>query len=205
VSNVWIASLVALWVVVLFIGVLVAGALREIGLIRLRLGADPGALITAEGLPRGASAPAFDAVELTPTRGHPAEYRWQEESSDRLVVAFVSPHCVSCRDLVPHLNEVARTRHDIGFVAVCRGEHEECLGFVIQTKLELRVVLDADGEIERAYDVQSMPFAYLLDEQRRVLVRGIVNDWTHLESLLAEEGTLQPSNGRPAGVAAEPS
>ena len=35
------------------------------------------------------------------------------------------------------------------------------------------------------------PFAYLLDHERNVVIRGIANDWRQLESLLEQEGTLQ--------------
>jgi hypothetical protein len=39
------------------------------------------------------------------------------------------------------------------------------------------------------------PFAYLLDHERNVVIRGIANDWRQLESLLEQEGTLQAGRG----------
>lgn len=41
-NELWVASLVALWVLTLFLAFLLAGALRQIGIIQIRLGADPG-------------------------------------------------------------------------------------------------------------------------------------------------------------------
>ncbi len=40
-SGVWLASYIVLWLVVLMLGFLLAGALRQLGLIQLRLGDDP--------------------------------------------------------------------------------------------------------------------------------------------------------------------
>ncbi len=34
---------------------------------------------------------------------------------------------------------------------------------------------------------------YLLDWQGRVMIRGVVNNWTQLESMLDQEGTLEPA------------
>ena len=62
-SGVWLASFVVLWMLVLVMGFLLAGALRQLGLIQLRLGDDPGALITDTGLERGTLAPDFTALE----------------------------------------------------------------------------------------------------------------------------------------------
>ena len=47
----------------LVLAFLLAGALRQLGLLQLRLGDDPGALITDTGLERGVRAPDFDAVD----------------------------------------------------------------------------------------------------------------------------------------------
>ena len=53
------------------------------------------------------------------------------------------------------------------------------------------MVVDTNGQIEKDYLVTLTPFAYLLDHERNVVIRGIANDWRQLESLLEQEGTLQ--------------
>ena len=65
-SGVWLASYIVLWLVVLVLAFLLAGALRQLGLLQLRLGDDPGALITDTGLERGTIAPDFTAVGPRP-------------------------------------------------------------------------------------------------------------------------------------------
>jgi methylamine dehydrogenase accessory protein MauD len=203
-SGVWLASYVVLWLVVLALGFLLAGALRQLGLLQLRLGDDPGALITDTGLERGSKAPDFTAVDaesgdlvtLSELAGVP-----------RMIV-FASPGCLSCRELIPGLNEVRKTRRDFDFLVICRGDVESCQSFGRMNRLEAPMVVDTNGQIEKDYLVTLTPFAYLLDHQQNVVIRGIANDWRQLESLLEQEGTLQVApwveadgDGEPAAVA----
>src|SRR5439155_11092722 len=58
-------------------------------------------------------------------------------------------------------------------------------------RLEAPMVIDTSGQIEKDYLVTLTPFAYLLDHERKVVIRGIANDWRQLESILEQEGTLQ--------------
>jgi methylamine dehydrogenase accessory protein MauD len=187
-SGVWLASYIVLWVVVLVLAFLLAGALRQLGLMQLRLGDDPGALITDTGLERGAQAPDFTAIE--------SESGELVTLSDLVakprVLVFASPGCLSCRELIPGLNEVRKTRKgEFDFLVICRGDVESCQGFGRMNRLEAQMVVDTNGQIEKDYQVTLTPFAYLLDHEGNVVIRGIANDWRQLESLLEQEGTLQ--------------
>ena len=62
-------------------------------------------------------------------------------------------------------------------------------------RLEAPMVVDTNGQIEKDYMVTLTPFAYLLDHEGRVVIRGVANDWRQLESLLDQEGTLQAGRG----------
>lgn len=204
-SGVWLASYVVLWLLVLVLGFLLAGALRQLGLLQLRLGDDPGALITDTGLERGVEAPDFSAVdseseELVTLSELPAVPR---------LVVFASPGCLSCRELIPGLNEVRKTRAgEFDFLVICRGDVGSCQSFGRMNRLEAPMVIDTTGQIEKDYLVTLTPFAYLLDHERKVVIRGIANDWRQLESLLEQEGTLQAGrefvdvemDGEPAAV-----
>jgi len=187
-SGVWLASYVVLWLLVLVLAFLLAGALRQLGLLQLRLGDDPGALITDTGLERGTLAPDFTAIgaessELVTLSELPPVPR---------MIVFASPGCLSCRELIPGLNEVRKTRAgEFDFLVICRGDVESCQAFGRMNRLEAPMVVDTNGQIEKDYLVTLTPFAYLLDHERNVVIRGIANDWRQLESLLEQEGTLQ--------------
>ena len=191
-SGVWLASYVVLWMLLLVMGFLLAGALRQLGLIQLRLGDDPGALITDIGLERGTLAPDFTALEtatgeLLTLSSLPSKAR---------LIVFLSPSCLSCRELVPGLNEVRATRgREFDFLVVCRGDIDSCRGFASMNRLHAPMVIDTNGQIEKDFAVTMTPFAYLLDHESRVVIRGIANDWRQLESLLEQEGTLQAGRG----------
>jgi methylamine dehydrogenase accessory protein MauD len=187
-SGVWLAAFVVLWAFVFFLAFLVAGALRQIGLIALRLGDDPGALITDTGLDRGVDAPAFEGVDVDS-----GELRRSLDFERRArVLAFLTPTCLACRELIPHLNEVIETRgREFDFVVICRGDREFCRTLRWRDGIAASVIADETGRIEAAFDVQLTPFVYVLDYEGRVLVRGVANDWRHVESLLNEEGSIQ--------------
>jgi methylamine dehydrogenase accessory protein MauD len=199
-SGVWLASYIVLWVLVFLLAFLLAGALRQLGLLQLRLGDDPGALITETGLDRGAHVPDFTALDaetgdLVSLSDLPAVPR---------MLVFASPGCLSCRELMPGLNEVRKTRGDWDFLVVCRGDLESCQAFGRMNRLEAPMVVDTTGQIEKDYLVTLTPFAYVIDHEGRVVIRGVANDWRQLESLLEQEGTLQagmgfvPVDGEPA-------
>src|SRR5439155_19555087 len=102
-----------------------------------------------------------------------------------------SHDCLSCRDLIPGLNEVRKTRPEYDLLVICRGDVESCQAFGRMNRLEAPMVIDTSGQIEKDYLVTLTPFAYLLDYEGKVVIRGIANDWRQLESLLEQEGTLQ--------------
>ena len=200
-SGVWLASYIVLWLVVFALAFLLAGALRQLGLIQLRLGDDPGALITDTGLERGTRAPDFTALD-----SESSELVTLSELDPRArMIVFASPGCLSCRELIPGLNEVRKTRRDHDFLVVCRGDLESCQAFGRMNRLEAPMVVDTTGQIEKDYLVTLTPFAYLLDHERNVVIRGVANDWRQLESLLEQEGTIQAApfvsvDGEPEAV-----
>ena len=187
-TGFWLASFVVLWILVLSLAFLFAGTLRQVGLITLRLGDDPGALITDSGLSRGALT--ADITGIDADSGH---LRTIDSVVDRArVLTFVSPACLACRQLIPHLNEVMQTRNDgFDFVTVCRGDVASCKALRTRDRLQGTLIIDTEGTIEEEFDVRLTPFVYVLNGQGQVLVRGVANEWRHLESLLNEEGTLQ--------------
>lgn len=190
-DSAWIAVIVLLWVFMLVLSFFLIGALRQIAVLQLRLGNDPGALITRGGLDRGTLAPSITALDI-------GSHEWVSlESLARQARAliFLSPTCSACRHLIPHINEVAKTRRgEFDFVVICRGDEGSCLAMGQMEGLDVRMLVDLDGTVETAFDIQMTPFTYVLDYRGRVLVRGVTNDWRHLESLLDQEGTVESAD-----------
>ncbi len=103
-NELWLASYLLLWVVVAGLSFIVMGLLRQLGLIQLRLGPDPGVLITQEGLERGTLAPEFAALDVV----NKQQVRLSDLKSQRVLAVFLTPTCIACRQLMPHLKEIAR-------------------------------------------------------------------------------------------------
>lgn len=186
-SEFVIASIVALWIFALVLAFLLAGTLRQLGLMSLRLGSDPGALITRRGLDRGSVGP--NTILMDVATGQPVPLL--DSAQHAHVLVFTSPGCAACADLMPHLREVAATRRGYAFTVICRGSIDTCRAHADATSGAVRVLADEDGLAESAYDVSLTPFVYLLDYERRVLLRGVVNHWQQMEMLIDQEGVLE--------------
>lgn len=182
------ASLIVQWIVIVIMAILLAGTLREVGLIRLRIGDHPGALLTDEGLPLGSIPPPIRFTEVDTG----ADCALTDFVGSRVLVAILSTSCISCRDLVPHLNEIAKTRRDISVVAVIDDSVEAVLRFRKQTNLTIPLWCSVDRLV--SLQAPGTPFIYVLGEDLEVQARGVANDWVGLESLIALEGT--PQGGR---------
>jgi methylamine dehydrogenase accessory protein MauD len=188
VNELWIALDIAQWSIIVGLSFIVMGLVRQQGLILLRLGIDPGVLITKEGLERGASAPDFEAFAVQSGK----VVRLSDFRGRRVALVFLSPTCVACRELVPHLNEIARSRQgQLQLVAVMNGGGATCAEFVRRFKVRIPLLVDSTNAIAQSYGVVATPFAFLIDEWGTILIRGVVNTWPHLEALLDEQGTFQ--------------
>lgn len=189
-NPIWMASYLALWLIVAAMVVVIVGFLRQLGLIQLRLGIEPGVLITDEGLARGLPAPEFAGAEMaTGRRIRLGDYRGR-----RLVIVFLSTSCVACRKLVPHLNTVARdSQSDTSFLVICNRAEQPCEEFSKLLGLRVTMLVDPSNAIAASFKVQLTPFVFLIDPNGTILIRGVANTWPQLESLLREEGTVQQS------------
>ncbi len=187
-GSLWAASYIVLWLVVAALAELCMGLLRQLGLIQLRLGADPGVLITPEGLPRGTPAPEFEGIDI----GSRRLVKLHDYRGRKVVLAFIAATCGSCRALVPHLNDIAREwRDSIDVIVVCYGSEPASEEYVRQLRLDAPLISDPTNAIALRYDTHVTPFMFLVDESGLIRIRGVVNTWPQLEALLNEEGTFQ--------------
>ncbi|MGH2410843.1 MAG: peroxiredoxin family protein [Chloroflexota bacterium] len=193
-SPLWMASYLVLWVIVAGLAIIMIGLLRQIGLFAQRLGPDPGALITQEGLNRGTEAPDFEITDIHTQRTS----RLSAFRGHRVLLVFLAPDCSSCRTLAPHLEEVAREQAgNVATLVVCHGDGATCAEFARQEGLRQSVLADPGNEVAERYEVPASPFAFLLDSSGTILIRGVVNSWTQLEALIMEEGTFQKHPWKP--------
>lgn len=181
----FIVSYVLLWLLLLFIAAVLLVVVRELALLRVRVGPEPGALATDEGPKIGAVLPQFEAVTLggAPIRMGPR--------SGPTVLVFASPHCRPCRDLLPALQRIVRRGARVQFVLIVHGDRSEVESLMRLYELDAPVIADADHRISKLFGVETVPLAILADQDWTVVTKGIVNNEEHVEALLRKEVTPQ--------------
>lgn len=178
-------SNLVLWVVVLFSGFLLLGALRALALLRWKveqLEAITPSRVGRSGLRPGRKAPQFT---LTDTQG--AEVGLQHYAGRKLLMVFMQPGCGPCHAIVPELNRL----HDTGEVPVLvilNGDAATVRRWVEHHRPRFRVALQERFDLSRRYEVFATPFAFLIDGRGVITARGFVSTKQYLGFVLTRAG-----------------
>lgn len=166
-SGWWVAAFVVQSVLVAVLAVVVVALARQIGVLHMRLGPLGALEIDDEGPRLGDAPPARTARDRS---GAPVVVGGP---GSRRLLAFVSPSCPICEQLLPSLPAAARA-----------------------SGLALQVV--SDGDLETAYGVPGVPFVVVFDELGVVRSKGTVNSLEQLDGLIdtAERRMLQTEDLR---------
>ena len=152
-SGWWAAAFAVQWILLAVLAVVVVALARQIGVLHLRL-APLGALeIDEEGPPLG------EAPQERVARGGEGANVLVGGPGPRRLIAFVSPTCPICEQVLPSLPASASAGG-----------------------LALQVV--SDPELEAAYRVPGVPFVVVLDEGGVVRSKGTVNSLEQVEGLV---------------------
>jgi thiol-disulfide isomerase/thioredoxin len=100
---------------------------------------------------------------------------------DRVVVAFLSTTCVSCRQLAPELQRFARDYPEVATFVVISGQTG--IDQLVASIQRAHIIRDETGGIARAFGVGTVPFA-LFYEHGSLVVKGVVNNRGMLEALM---------------------
>src|SRR5689334_10613467 len=101
-----LVSTFVLWGIVLFLGFLLLGMLRALGLLRWRLEqmeATLPTLLGRSGLKLGRKAPAFSLPSVEGGARALADF-----AGRKVLLAFLKTGCTPCRGIAPALNELQR-------------------------------------------------------------------------------------------------
>jgi methylamine dehydrogenase accessory protein MauD len=178
-------SYVALWILVVLQTVVVVVAIRQIGVLHLRLGGR-GAMALSAGPPIGQSAPSFVGLDID---GKPVESPWNAGKSSLLV--FVSPGCGACPEVIPSIRAIRRSdRRHVEILLISATPGDGNVEFA--RKSHCPVIVDSD--LVSAYSIDAMPYAMAIDRDGVVRAKGIVNQIEHLEGLLDHLSWSRSSN-----------
>ena len=177
------ASIIALWILVLFETTLLVLLLRSLGQLRQRGGfsAPVSQAFATQGLSLGTQAPDFLAtdyegktVSLAETDG-----KWR-------VLAFVSPTCSACENTLNALGNLWEEQQDIGVVVVGGADRKVNQEYAAEHDTRIPVWTVASKVVKDLYLVQGIPFAFILDRNGVILAKGVLNTQEHIQQLLEE-------------------
>ena len=174
-----------LWLLVISMLAALLVVIRELAVIRLRLGPEPGALATNDGPQIGASAPRlagplFGGGDVNLGPGRPA------------LLLFISPHCDPCLKLLPELRSFVQEQPGFSPHLVCQGTEAEVDALTNLFRIDVPIVVDPQGRITKSvFAINTTPFGLALDEDWVVRSKGIPNQYEHLEALVHFQVTPQ--------------
>ena len=183
------SALVALFLLNVGMAIFLAGLAYLVADINRRLGPDLGAVMPNEAIGVGELVPALSASEAR--SGKPVDLA--SHAGRQVLLAFLSPTCAPCVNLIPHLNRFARERASVPVIVVASAS-DRGADYSRELSKRIALVIDQERTIEQAYKASRTPLVYLIDEERRVANRTVSNSLVDLEDTL--DGL-----GRPVGDA----
>jgi methylamine dehydrogenase accessory protein MauD len=170
----WLASYLALWIVVVVLAVLVVALARQVGTLHLRLGPRGALEVDDEGPPLGEAPERLDLRDLggrSVTVGGPGRGQ---------LLLFVSPGCPICREVLPGVAAAAQAGGLTSVVVADTDgpEVREAYGHGTPSP-----VVPAP-EVAARYEVPGTPYAVALDEWGVVRAKGTVNNLEQMEGLV---------------------
>lgn len=170
----WLVSYVALWGMVLILGVLVVALARQVGILHMRLGPRGALEMDGEGPPLGEMPPIVEVSDLDGRRmkvGGPG---------DPAFLLFVSPGCPVCREVLPGVPAVAREGRLRPLVLV---DDEDPSALAAYRGRQVAPVA-AGPEAAKAFEIPGTHYAVVLDQLGTVQAKGTVYTLEQMEGLV---------------------
>lgn len=173
------ASYILLWITVAVLSVAVLFLGRQIGLLYQRVG-PAGARMANPGPELNSS---IEQTVVQDIDGNSVTIGGRR--SRQSLIAFVTPGCTSCAELVPAIRAIAhheRSTLDVFLVS---------FGLDVLTHQEFRsrynlseIPYVVSHELRLKLNITAVPYGLALDSEGTLRSKGIVNSQSHLESLL---------------------
>jgi thiol-disulfide isomerase/thioredoxin len=90
------------------------------------------------------------------------------------LIEFWATWCGPCIDGIPKINKLQAdySARGLAIIAISDEEPEVVERFVKRRKMSYATAIDVDSALHRALRVESIPFAILIDENRKIIWRG---------------------------------
>jgi methylamine dehydrogenase accessory protein MauD len=166
------------WVVLAALAVAGLALARQVGVLHVRV-APAGALDAGKGPAVGDQAPHLHATTLD---GRAMAFGGEHGSNGLQLLMFVSAQCPLCKSLIPVAKSFAAAER-VALVFV--GDDDPAAQHAMIAKYDMGAYPFINStEVGRAFEVDKLPHAVLLDGGGKILAKGLVNSREHLESLI---------------------
>lgn len=172
-SVFWVVNISILWLAVLVETGLLLLVLRTIGKLQ-----QPGQRQTATrnidigGIDVGMQAPSFLAIDQ-----HDSEINLGDTHGYKRLIAFISPGCSACGRVKEVFEAISQEMADLSLLMVGAGDLSTNREFVEQHNVTfplLTPISPSPDSLISAYQVQTFPYAFVLDEQGYVCAKGLL-------------------------------
>jgi methylamine dehydrogenase accessory protein MauD len=184
-NSLGIVSYLVLWLIVLFLGFLLLGALRALGLVKWQLEqlqATTPSRLARDGLRIGKKAPAF---RLAGTNGK--EVTLADYAGRKVLLVFTQSGCNPCKAIAPELNRLAHRRtHQV--LVVNNADPAKTRAWASEVDARFPVLAQENYAISKRFQVFATPFAFLIDEKGIIASKGLAGSKQHLNFVLSGAG-----------------
>jgi methylamine dehydrogenase accessory protein MauD len=189
-ETILLVAFLILLVAVLFLGFLLLGTLRALGLLSWRLEqleATTPRRLGRDGLKPGKKAPDFS---LPGADGK--EMALHDFAGRKVLLVFTQSGCSPCKSIVPELNRLGNNAAQV--LVINNGDQESTRKWSEETGACFPVLAQDRFSVSKRYEVFATPFAFLIDEKGIIASKGIINNRQHIRYVLSG-APLGDSNG----------
>jgi peroxiredoxin len=183
-NALWIASYVLMWLLIGFLGFLLLGTLRALGLLKWRLEqleATMPSRLGRSGLKPGKKAPDFTLRSVAGP-----EVSLHDFAGHKVFLVFTQAGCGPCRQIMPELNRLDGREHQV--LVLNKGNSEETGKWAADLGVRFPVLVQDGLDISKKYEAFATPFAFLINEKGVVASRGIISNKQHIGYVLSGAG-----------------
>jgi methylamine dehydrogenase accessory protein MauD len=228
-STFLLVSSIALWLAVLFLGFLLLGALRALGILKWQLEqlqATTPSRLGRDGLRLGKKAPDFTlpgwpglesseapaGAPRTQPRP-PVDIALHDFAGRKLLLVFTQSGCSPCNAIVPELNRLEqRGTHQV--VVVNNAAPDKTRAWASEVNARFPVLAQEQYALSKRYQAFATPFAFLIDEKGIITSKGLAGSKQHLNFVLSgagkkeetseTESSTEPANGELSTTSVSP-
>jgi methylamine dehydrogenase accessory protein MauD len=194
-------SSIAFWLAVLFLGFLLLGALRALGILKWQLEqlqATTPSRLGRDGLRLGKKAPDFTLPCTNVGRIFNPSYDGASVSlhdfaGRKVLLVFTQSGCSPCKAIVPELNRLEqRGSHQV--LVVNNAAPDKTRAWVTEVDARFPVLAQENHALSKRYQAFATPFAFLIDEKGIITSKGLAGSRQHLNFVLSGAGKKEETS-----------